>query len=188
MKNTDFNLLDKQAFESAKKKGFHDVAHTEGHYIMLVACELAEAVEADRRGRRADKETYKMFDDPDKSPRLFEEYIKDSVEDELADAAIRLLDFIGMKSLTIQKGFIDQKQIQTVLNETFRAEWSEVQTLAERLFIACIANIGNAILIPESTLFSIFCVAELYEIDLLWFIREKMKYNEYREHLHEKKY
>ena len=47
MENTDFNLLAKKAFENAKEKGFHEKPKTDAHWLMLVACELAEAVEAD---------------------------------------------------------------------------------------------------------------------------------------------
>ena len=43
----NFNELAKKAFENAKAKGFHDEKHTEAHWIMLVACELAEAVTDD---------------------------------------------------------------------------------------------------------------------------------------------
>ena len=32
MKNTDFNLLAKKAFENAKAKGFHDKPCTDAHY------------------------------------------------------------------------------------------------------------------------------------------------------------
>ena len=191
MKNTDFNKLAKEAFESAKKRGFHDVEHTEAHWLMLVTCELAEAVEADRCGRRADRKEYeRLVEACEESvkPCLFELHIKDTVEDELADAAIRLLDYIGMMGYKVPKGYIDKKPIAEILNCTYRSAWMDVQTLAERLFVSCIANIGNAIEIPDSTLFSIFCVAELYGIDLLWFISEKMKYNEHREFLHGKAY
>ena len=55
MKNTDFNELAKRAFENARAKGFHDVERKDNHWLMLVVCELAEAVEADRSGRRADR-------------------------------------------------------------------------------------------------------------------------------------
>ena len=48
MKDVNLNELAKKAFESAKAKGFHDEKHTDGHWLMLVMCELAEAVEADR--------------------------------------------------------------------------------------------------------------------------------------------
>ena len=61
MKNTDFNLLAKKAFENAKEKGFHEKPKTDAHWLMLVACELAEAVEADRMGRRSDKRTYNFL-------------------------------------------------------------------------------------------------------------------------------
>ena len=61
MKNTDFNELSKRAFENAKAKGFHDKPLTDAHCIMLVACELAEAVEADRMGRIAKLKEYKTL-------------------------------------------------------------------------------------------------------------------------------
>ena len=45
MKNTDFNALAKRAYENAEKKGFHEAKRADGHYWMLVICELAEAVD-----------------------------------------------------------------------------------------------------------------------------------------------
>lgn len=191
MKEYDFNKLAKEAFESAKKRGFHEVNHTDGHWIMLVACELAEAVEADREGRRADRKTYNFLLQEygeQLEKHLFEMHIKDTVEDELADAAIRLLDYIGMKGYDVEIESFTKEIIKEVLDDTFRTEWKNIQTFAERLFIAAVANISMAIEMPDSTLFSIFCIAELYEIDLMWFIREKMRYNEHREHLHGKAY
>jgi hypothetical protein len=41
---------------------------------------------------------------------------------------------------------------------------------------------------PDSVVYSVFAIAELYEIDLIWFVSEKMKYNEKRELLHGKSY
>ena len=35
MKNIDFNALAKEAYESARERGFHDGKHTDGHYFML---------------------------------------------------------------------------------------------------------------------------------------------------------
>ena len=94
MKDTNFNELSKKAYENAKAKGFHDVQITDAHCIMLVACELAEAVEADRVGRRADRKTYNFLLQEygeELEKHLFEMHIKDTLEDELADAVIRLL-------------------------------------------------------------------------------------------------
>ena len=65
-----------------------------GELLMLVTSELGEALEALRKGRRADIEAYREHDanlaDFDKG--LFEVHIKDTFEDEIADAIIRLLD------------------------------------------------------------------------------------------------
>lgn len=89
-------------------------------------------------------------------------HIKDSVEDELADAVIRLLDFAGMKGFDIPENYITEEQIKDEA-----AEAKEI---------------------PETLIYAIFVVAELYGIDLIWHIKEKMIYNETREMLHGKSY
>ena len=61
MENTNFNELAFKAYESAKARGFHKEKYSDSHYIMLVACELAEAVEADRKNSRADRKTYNFL-------------------------------------------------------------------------------------------------------------------------------
>lgn len=192
MKNTNFNELAIKAYESAKERGFHKEKYSDSHYIMLVACELAEAVEADRKNSRADRKTYNFLlqeygEVVEK--HLFEMHIKDTLEDELADAVIRLLDYVGMKGFVIPEGYITSEAIKGALDSTFNAkEWKGLKTFAEKLFFACGANISLAIETPESTIFSIFVIAELYKIDLLWFIHEKMRYNEHRDYLHGKEY
>lgn len=193
MKDTYFNELAARAFKRAKEKGFHDVKHTEGHYMMLVICEMAEAVEADREGRRADRKTYEFLlaeYGEALMKHLFEMHIKDSVEDELADAVIRLLDYVGMKGYEIQKGYITDENIEKTLDKTYRNEaWENVVTFAERMYISCINNltkVGHKL--PEATIFSLFAMAKLYDIDLMWYVKEKMKYNETREYMHGKKY
>ena len=193
MKNMNLNELAKKAFENAKAKGFHDEKHTDAHYLMLVMCELAEAVEADRCGKRADRKEFERLAGTCEDvvwPHLFEMYIKDSVEDELADAVIRLLDYIGMKGFEIPDDYVTKENLIRTLNSTFRTkEWANLKTFAERVFISCCNNLlrmGDDY--PDSVVYSVFAMAELYEIDLIWFVREKMKYNERREVLHGKAY
>ena len=193
MKNMNLNDLAKKAYENAKKKGFHDEKHTNGHYLMLVMCELAEAVEADRCGKRADRKEYERLVgacEEKLHPHLFEMYIKDSLEDELADAVIRLLDYIGMKGFEIPDDYVTKENLTRTLNSTFRTkEWANLKTFAERVFVSCANNLlmmGDKI--PDATVYSVFGIAELYEIDLIWFVCEKMKYNEKRELLHGKSY
>lgn len=193
MKNMNLNELAKKAYENAKAKGFHDEKHTDGHYLMLVMCELAEAVEADRCGKRADRKEFERLAGTCEDvvwPHLFEMYIKDSVEDELADAVIRTLDYIGMKGFEIPDDYVTKENLTRTLDSTFRTEeWTNLQTFAERVFISCCNNLlrmGDDY--PDSVVYSVFAMAELYEIDLIWFVREKMKYNEKRELLHGKAY
>lgn len=189
MKNRDFNLLAKKAFENAKAKGFHDKPCTDAHCVMLVACELAEAVEADREGRRSDRRTYNFLLQEYGEPlekHLFEKHIKDTVEDELADAVIRLLDFAGMKGYDIPENYITEEQIKNEADEV--KEWMINKTFADVVFTSCMVNIESAKEIPETLIYAIFVVAELYDIDLLWHIQEKMIYNSTREMLHGKSY
>lgn len=189
MKNTDFNLLAKKAFENAKAKGFHDKPHIDAHYLMLVACELAEAVEADREGKRSDRRTYNFLLQEygeTLAKHLFEMHVKDTVEDELADAVIRLLDFVGVKGYDIPENYITEEQIKDEAAEV--KEWMLNKSFADVVFTSCLVNIESAKEIPEALMYAIFVVAELYDIDLMWHIKEKMMYNETREMLHEKFY
>lgn len=189
MKDTNFNELSKKAYENAKAKGFHDVQITDAHCIMLVACELAEAVEADRAGRRSDRRTYNFLLQEYGEPlekHLFEMYIKDTVEDELADAVIRLLDFVGVKGYDIPENYITEEKIKDEAAEV--KEWMMNKSFPDVVFNSCLVNIESAKEIPEALMYAIFVVAELYGIDLIWHIEEKMIYNEMREMLHGKLY
>ena len=185
----NFNELSKRAFENAKAKGFYDKPLTDAHCIMLVACELAEAVEADRMGRKANLKKYKTLFyvcEERLRPTLFRMYIKDTIEDELADAVIRLLDYMGYKGMGIPEGYITIEQIKREAEEV--KEWMEGKSFADIIFTSCLVNLDSAKEIPESLIYSIFVIAGLYGIDLMWHIEEKMKYNEKREYRHGKSY
>ena len=193
MKEVNFNELARKAFENARQKGFHDENYTDWHWMMLIVCELAEAVEADRNGKRAERKEYERLVNECEEilrPHLFEMYIKDTVEDELADAVIRLLDYAGMKGLRFPKDFVTKENLELTMNSCWGKSLRYfLRTFAERVYARCINELyesgkDN----PENVVYNIFVIAELYEIDLIWFIREKMKYNETREVLHGKSY
>lgn len=76
------------------QKGFWENKETKnvGELLMLVVSELAEALEAHRKGRFSDWNKYNMGI---AHGDIFETYIKDTFEDEIADAVIRLLDLSG---------------------------------------------------------------------------------------------
>jgi len=90
-----------EAYRIASQHGFHQEKRTKEHWLMLVMCEISEAVEADRKGNH-----YNGVEDfeerehvwPDFNER-YEQYVKGSVAEELADAFIRLCDYAGEYTL-----------------------------------------------------------------------------------------
>lgn len=91
------NELAKDIYEANKEKGFWDKERNVGEMLMLVTSELGEAMEAHRKNRVAD---WGRFDYKNVA---FTECIKDTFEDELADAIIRLLDMCGGLGIDIQR-------------------------------------------------------------------------------------
>lgn len=102
MGNLTLKELGRRAFETAKAKGFHDEPIDIPRALMLIVSELAEALEADRKNKRANVEafgrwdaTFRCIEEGNRQKCFisdFEAFIKDTFEDELADAAIRLFD------------------------------------------------------------------------------------------------
>jgi NTP pyrophosphatase (non-canonical NTP hydrolase) len=104
----NLNELAQAAHDNAVGKGFYQKPLSVAELIMLVVCELAEAVEADRKCKwlPADDlvkelslgERFDAFD--------YENKVKGSVEEELADSFIRLLDLCGSLGLDIESHII----------------------------------------------------------------------------------
>lgn len=94
----NLNDLAKRVFEANKAKGFWDKERNVGELLMLTTSELGEAMEAHRKGRFAkihliehlQMEGYTWKDSPVSFKSAFEEGVKDTFEDEIADAMIRL--------------------------------------------------------------------------------------------------
>ena len=84
----------KEIYENAVAHGWHEEKHSSEHYLGLVMTEVAEAVEADRKNKRAN--TYLMRErEAQKTPwwkSNYEQWVKGSIEEEFADIVIRLLD------------------------------------------------------------------------------------------------
>ena len=98
------NKLRDEIHEYAISKGFWDKERETGTLLMLCVSELAEAMEADRNVLYADLELIEK----DKEDFIdfkwsFENSIKDTFEDELADTIIRILDLCGAKGIDIEK-------------------------------------------------------------------------------------
>jgi len=189
MKN-DISRLIKSAHQNAIDKGFwpEGIKNDYGHKdqtLFLIITELAEAVEALRKGRLANKMKFDNCNTEENFVSCFKDYIKDSLEDEFADAFIRMCDFAGA---------YDAKP--TVIKKYFEAE-------CEALAGIKITNITSHVLTISKTVMDIKyypwtaqylgeAMAKIYHFmqstgkDLLWYVEMKMKYNSHREHKHGK--
>ena len=97
-------------YENNKAKGFWDKERNVGEMLMLVTSELGEAMEAHRKSRFADLEAYEKdyakareLGDPLAFENCFKKHIKDSVQDEIADAVIRLLDMSAGLGIDLER-------------------------------------------------------------------------------------
>lgn len=97
----------KKQYEMMYEKGFDGKNFARD--LMLIVSELAEALEADREGRDANKLSdisrnllLEMPHTDDESwKRYFETYIKDTIQDEIADALLRIMDLCGRYDIDI---------------------------------------------------------------------------------------
>ena len=106
-----------QAHQVAKDKGFWEQERNKPEMLMLIVSEVAEALEALRKDHYADKAVVESLvhdlelDRTDEEFMLkainwktsFEQGVKSSFEDELADVAIRLFDLCGGLNIDLEK-------------------------------------------------------------------------------------
>jgi len=117
--NKTLNEISKEVYEANKLKGFDAKECNTGQTLMLIVSELSEALEADRKGRRVDINATKNLTNgytisgnlsvyikqgkTEKFIELFKEKVKDTFEDEIADALIRLFDLVGALEINIDR-------------------------------------------------------------------------------------
>jgi NTP pyrophosphatase (non-canonical NTP hydrolase) len=100
------NALAEEIYQINKSKGFWDKERNVGEMLMLVTSELGEGMEAHRKGKFADWNTYQeaiKAPEPINPKKAFEDSIKDSFEDEIADAVIRLFDMAAGLDIDLEK-------------------------------------------------------------------------------------
>ena len=99
------NELSQQIHANAVAKGFWDKIPNFGELLMLTVSELGEAMEADRKDKRTDKEHLKWvasLKNDSVADEFFKNHIKDTVEDEMADAIMLLLSISASRKIDIQ--------------------------------------------------------------------------------------
>lgn len=186
----NLNQLRDEAYATACEHGFHNQKHSPEHLLMLVITEMSEAVQADRRGLRANMKAFDYWKEKegdgfkDKFSDVYKSCISGTVEDELSDIVIRLLDMAGMckadleyaeRILTQSKGFFIDENLK--LTEFMYRKCAEV-TGAVHLDIKLNYLIAEIIHYAKAIL----------DTDLYGFIELKMKYNKLRPYLNGKKY
>ena len=107
IENYGLNALAASCHEAAKGKGFWDKSRETASLLMLIVSELSEAMEADRNLKYSKLPNIERLsalvknDDP-LFKTTFEERIKDTFEDELADVVIRVMDLCGGYGIDIE--------------------------------------------------------------------------------------
>lgn len=179
-----------KAHEAAKAKGWWDEPSSIPTLKALIISELCEALEADRIGKHANVVYFKdrikkikesIISSPQEQiltqhyKTLFKSHIKDSVEDELADAAIRVLDVLGWN-----KKFFDGFTALPYLDH---------EQFSENIYdiISEVVESRGAMFLSKPLRY-IEALAESLNIDLIWHIEAKLRYNELRGHKHGKSY
>lgn len=116
----------------------------------------------------------------------FEKNVKDSLPDELADAAIRLLDLAGLRSITINFSEEDiYESTESCNDESFTESIYAIATIPVRFEYEYDYSFDKQL---NSMLLGIIGLSNYMGIDLLWHVEQKMRYNELRENKHGKKY
>lgn len=174
----ELNKLKDEAYATAEGHGWHDNDYSDSHFLMLIVTEIAEAIQADRAGRHSDIKNFKEFTEAYDSTVFtyaFDGFIKGSVEDELADVVIRCLDLAGHRNINLD-GLICMQYI-VGKSKTFTENCYAVV----KDIVNCRYTLGDCL---NYAIRQIFRIAEIYDIDLEWHIRQKMKYNTMRPYLH----
>lgn len=182
----NLNELRDKAYRIARENGWHDKEYSNEHFLMLIITEIAEAVNADRSNRRAQR---RIFEENANTPQhyhekhwkfCYEHFIKGSLEEELADVVIRCLDLAGLKDCDL---------------ENFDYEASDNADYSDLPFTEAMFGIVNSVtdgwndddMIEDKIhdiLNEVLALCKDRGVDLPWYIEQKMKYNTLRGYHH----
>lgn len=183
----NLNKLRDEAYQNAVEHGWHDEDLSTEHFLCLVISELMEAVQAERKGKHADRIQFDNYmslreRSEEEFKYAFTHGIKDSVEDELADACIRLLDLAGLRNVDLGEVDVDElKCSEGFFDWTFTESiYSIVSDITDKDYIET-HSLESYMRVSLREIMS-FCVKK--GIDISWHIEQKMKYNRTRPRMH----
>lgn len=177
MKKIDLNKLRDKAYKTACEHGLHDQELSNEHCLCLVISELMKAVEADRKrkyfkGKIMFERDFNLYsalvEENVRYRNAFEKHIKDTVGDKLADTVIRLLDLAGLRNLNLNRfalvNVVSKKKTFTENIHSIVKDITNYKYTLEELVNYAITQV--------------FVLSDILDIDLLWHIEHKMKYND----------
>lgn len=177
------NELRDRAYKCACEHGFHEEERPDEHSLMLAIGEVSEMVEADRNNNYPDVDAFTKSDiinDCDFYDK-FERFIKDTVWDECADVAIRMFSFAGEKKYNLPDDSY----------KSFDGIAIENVDLTIIGYAACAILADSSIQTIEkvkSVIVLMYKIADSRNVNLSWFIQQKMRYNEMRPYKNGKRY
>lgn len=180
----------KEQHERMKAKGFHDRDVSLQEIFGLIISEMCEAMEAERKGRNVENSKYVWvlaYKDDESYQCKFDQCIKDTVSDELADVFIRCMDAAGKYSkeddgIVLFKDCIDER-VKMLKNSPNTFAYY-VYILSEWFTLNGKTCCQNLMVMMEICA----AIAIIHNIDLDKAIEAKIRYNETRGYKNGKKY
>ena len=177
----NYNELAKEIYLENKEKGFWDEPRSEQQCLMLIITELSEAVEAFRKHHWANlsdvKDQLGLF-----NAETFKLNIKDSVQDEISDAYIRILDMVGAFDIDIFMFMPSRLKSVSMVNSD--------NNFIENCYWIIKNLMSNAEYGIEialcAAMISINTFCDVYDFDLMNHVTLKRQYNKTRSRLHGK--
>jgi NTP pyrophosphatase (non-canonical NTP hydrolase) len=174
----NYNELKNRIHHLAKSAGWHEEQRQTDELLTLILSEMFEAFEAYRDSYFSEDFSYEVMKalistDIEAFKVIFKEEIKDTLQDEIADTFIRILDMAGLYDLEI-------KGVQPI---------SVVKDFAiiQKQFTLLISGMYNEQMTSEKIsilLGFLLEVSRLYEFDLETHIELKLEYNKTRGYRH----
>ena len=181
----NLNKLSKRCYEEAKNNGWHK-SDGDGHpdvYEMLIITELSEAVNADRKNKHTNRKEFEAHEPQmqnDMFQQAFQQYIKDTVEDEIADVCIRCFDYAHAKSMDLD-GMEEPIWRLEVEEKGSPMEFCCTIYGIVRRFSSRFEEREKRVRLLLKEMFEL---ADYMGFDLIWHIEQKLRYNRLRGQRH----